>query len=72
MNNLDTKTNEEIHDQLHSEYISLAKVAKADLKGMVKRSHRVIDLRECSKDMLVTMILEARHGRRKLDIAFCS
>ena len=45
----------------------LYKRRKPDLKEIIKRSHRIIDLKGTSKGLLVAIILEDEFGVRKID-----
>jgi hypothetical protein len=55
---------------IRADYESYRKMAKADLKGVVSQSYRIVDLSECDKQSLISMILCARYGRKSVEIAF--
>ena len=61
--NTNDATNATIHAQIDARMKSLYKVSKNDLKGIVKQSHRVIDISGCDKHSLVSMILDSEFGR---------
>lgn len=48
--------------QIEAEYKALKRTAKDALAAIVRRCRRVVDLRDASKEELVTMILNDRHG----------
>jgi len=54
-------------EEIEKEWQSLRKQDRSSLEREYKRHHRVSDTRELSKNDLVTDILRARHGQRRLD-----
>jgi hypothetical protein len=64
------KNQADLTEQILSEYKAMSKRSTADLKAVLKRTHRIIDLRDCCKDQLKVMILQAQYGRKAMAKAF--
>ncbi len=59
------KTMDNLNEQVakcESDEKKLSKISKKGLELEVRRHHRVVDLRECTKWDLIAMILRARYG----------
>lgn len=55
---------------LRAEWAALAAAQKEVLKTELKRSYKIIDLRDADKQTLVSMIMDARYGVKKIERAF--
>lgn len=55
---------------IYKEYEALKKKPVADLRNIIGRSHRVVDLKGYDKTGAIRQILDDRHGEKKVDAFF--
>jgi hypothetical protein len=53
-------------DMITTRMNELYRLRKAEVQALVERTHRIIDLRDASKDVLISYVLEAEFGKARL------